>query len=432
MDYLLFVIYLLLFSWLVTRTVFFTKTGLSKSQLIIIFLLKLIAGIFYGWMGNFYGGMAQMVDTWNYHQYGLMEYKLLLKDPVEYLTNLFYDPYHQDGLNGFFGSRDSYWNDLKTNVFIKILSVFDIFSFGYYYVNVIFYTFITFTGPIAFYRVMADVFPDKKRIILLATFLVPSFLYWTSGIHKEGLLFTGIALICFHMYFGNKQGRMGWQRWLGILLGLFLLLLLRNFVLVIIIPAIVAWWLANRRPRYGLAVFAAVYAVACIAFFTLRYIDPRLDFPQAVVNKQQAFMQLVGNSSIPIRELEPDAWSFAKNTPQAITLSAVRPYPSDVRHLLSLAATVETDFLLLLFGLFLVFRRRNATGSKNVLYFCTFFAASLLLSIGFSVNNLGAIVRYRSIAIPLLATIMIAQTNWTAIASMLSGKSKNNPIDSTL
>jgi len=426
LDYLLFIAYLVLFSWLVTKTRFFNKTGLSKPQLVIIFLLKVIAGIFYGWMGNYYGGLAQMVDTWNYHQNGLLEYQLLLSDPKEYFTNLFHDPYHQEGLKGFLSSKDSYWNDLKSNVFIKILSIFDIFSFGYYYVNVIFYSFISLFGPIAFYRVVADAIPTQKRIIMLTTFLVPSFLYWASGIHKEGLIFSGIALIIFHIYFGNKENKFGIKRWLGILLGLFLLLLLRNFVLVIILPAILAWLLANKWPKYGLACFGAVYVFCSIAFFTLRYIDTRLDFPQAVVNKQQAFIQLVGNSSIPIKQLKPDVLSFLKNTPQAITLSAVRPYPSDVKHLLSLAAATETEMILLLFLLFLFFRKKNTIHSKNVLYFCVFFSISLLLSIGFSVNNLGAIVRYRSIIIPLLVGIMAVQTDWNTIADFFAGKNKKN------
>jgi hypothetical protein len=426
LDYLLFVAYLVLFSWLVTKTRFFAKTGLSKPQLVIIFLLKVIAGIFYGWMGNYYGGLAQMVDTWNYHHNGLLEYQLLTSDPKEYFTNLFHDPYHQEGLRGFFSSKDSYWNDLKANVFIKILSVFDIFSFGYYYVNVIFYAFISLFGPIAFYRVMSDVFPAQKRIILLTTFLVPSFLYWASGIHKEGLIFTGIALIVFHIYFGNKENKLGIKRWLGVFLGLFILLLLRNFVLVIILPAILASLLANKWPKYGLTCFTAVYVFCAIAFFTLRHIDSRLDFPQAVVNKQQAFIQLVGNSSIPIKQLQPDVLSFLKNTPQAITLSAVRPYPSDVKHLLSLAAAAETELILLLFLLFIFFRKKNTMHSKNVLYFCVFFSISLLLSIGFSVNNLGAIVRYRSIIIPLLVGIMAVQTDWKIIADIFTGKNKKN------
>ena len=155
-----------------------------------------MAGIFYGWIGIYYGGLAQMQDTWAYHANSIQEYHLLFNNPHEYFTNLFQDPY-ESGVSKFFETNDSYWNDLKGNIFIKILSVLNIFSFGHYYVNVIFYSFITLFGAIAIYRVMSDVFPGRKQIILLATFLVPSFLYWTSGIHKEGLIFTGISLVIY-------------------------------------------------------------------------------------------------------------------------------------------------------------------------------------------------------------------------------------------
>ena len=112
MEYLLFVVYLVLFAWLVTQTRFFVRSGLSKPQLIIIFLLKVIAGIFYGWVGIYHGGLARMVDTWIYHREALAEYHLLTIEPREYLTNLFHNPY-PEGMSNFFGSSASYWNDLK-------------------------------------------------------------------------------------------------------------------------------------------------------------------------------------------------------------------------------------------------------------------------------------------------------------------------------
>ena len=130
-------------------------------------------------------------------------------------------------------------------------------------------------------------------------------------------------------------------------------------------------------------------------------------------------------------ELKPTVISFLKNTPQAINLSTIRPYPSDVRHILSLAAAIEIDALLLMFGLFLIWRT-NHVQTKNIIYFCIFFSFSLLLAIGFSVNNLGAIVRYRSVIMPLLVIPMAAQINWTKIGSILLNniKNKNNMINS--
>lgn len=382
-----------------------------------------MAGIFFGWMGHYYGNLAQMLDTWAFHHLGVEEYKILRNNPQEYFTNMFHNPYPH-GMGNIFGSTDSYWNDLKGNIFVKMLSIFDIFSFSKYYVNVIFYAFITMVGPIAVFRVMKDIYPGRKNLLLLAAFLVPSFIYWTSGIHKEGLIFTGIALIIYHLYFGWKEKRYTLTRWLGVLLGILLLGVLRNFLLALIIPAILAWLLACKWPRHGLALFLGVYLVCGVLFFTARYIDPtRFDFPQAVVNKQQAFLQMQGGfSTIPIKELEPTAISFLKNTPQALTLSVLRPYPGDVRHLLSLAASIEINLMLILFLLFLFFRKKNGSPTKNAIYLCVFFSISVLLATGFSVNNLGAIVRYRSVIIPLLAIPMVVQTDWKKLASFFKEK----------
>jgi hypothetical protein len=429
LEYLLFVGYLILFAWLVTKVKFFSRSGLSKPQLVIVFLLKVMAGIFYGWIGLYYGNLAQMVDTWGFHYNSIQEYHLLYNNPHEYFTNIFRNPY-EGGVSKFFDSNDSYWNDLKGNVVIKVLSVFNILSFGHYYVNVIFYSFITLFGPIAIYRVMTDVFPSRKLPILMATFLVPSFLYWTSGIHKEGLIFTGIGLVLYCIYFGGKEKRFDIQRLLCLATGLLLILVLRNFLIVIIIPAILAWLLADRWPKYGLTIFVTLYLLFGILFFNVRYINSRFDFPQAVVNKQQDFMKLQGGTIIPIKELRPNAISFLKNTPQAINLSAIRPYPSDVHHILSLAAAIEIDMLLLIFVLFL-FWRTNGLQSRNFVYFCIFFSLSLLLAIGFSVNNLGAIVRYRSVIIPLLVVPMAAQIDWRRLNNFILNniKNKNNVTD---
>ena len=390
-----------------------------------------MAGIFYGWIGIYYGGLAQMQDTWSYHANSINEYHLLFNNPHEYFTNLFHDPY-ESGVSKFFETTGSYWSDLKGNFFIKILSVANIFSFGHYYVNVIFYSFITLFGAIAIYRVMSDVYPGRKLVILLATFLVPSFLYWTSGIHKEGLIFTGISLIVYCVYFSTKEKKLGIKRFLCLVAGLLLILALRNFLIIILVPAVAAWLIANRRPKYGLAIFGSLYLLFGILFFTARYINPKLDFPQAVVNKQQEFKQLQpGSSTIPMNDLEPTAVSFLKNTPQAINLSTIRPYPKDVRHILSLAAAIEINSILLLFLLFLFVRKNGAT-NKNLIYFCVFFSMTVLLAIGFSVNNLGAIVRYRSVIMPLVVIPMAAQIDWNRLGKLFFNniRNKNNIINS--
>lgn len=383
-----------------------------------------MAGIFYGWIGIYYGQYAYMFDTWGYHYASIEEYKLLFHNPSEYFFNIFQSGY-ENKYGGFFSSDYSWWNDLKSNMLVKFLSLLNIFSFGNYYVNVIFYSFITFTGPVAIYRVFRDVFPGKKVHVLLATFLIPSFAYWTSGIHKDGLVFMAISLITYHVYFGLKEKRFKLSRIFPLFISFIIILAFRNFLFVILIPALIAWILSTRIQKRTALIYFSTYLICGLLFFSLRYIFPWLDLPQAVVDKQKAFKTLQGNSGIELPELKPTVGSFLMNTPHALSSTTLRPHPGDVKHILSMAAASETVFLLLLFFLFL-FWRTNGVKSTSFIWFCIFFSFSFLLSIGFTVNFLGAIVRYRSIVLPFLFVPVISLINWERIYFILFDNIKNN------
>lgn len=412
MEYLLFTGYLILLAWLVTRIPFFTRAGLTKPQLLTLYLVKVIAGIFYGWIGIYFGGQAKMWDTWIYHTNSLYEYNLLLTDPHEYATNLFRNSY-EHGFTRFLASSGSYWNDLKGSIFIKLLSVFNIFSRGYYFINVLFYNFLSLFGLLAIFRVFVHVWPARKTALYLSCLLIPSILYWTSGIHKEGLIFAGIAFAVYGMYFSFIQKRFSAGRLLLIFTGILLLLLLRNALVVLLIPALFTWLIAERagwRVRTAFLICAALFIVA---FFTLRYVVPALDLPRSIAEKQQEFLQLgKGKATVSIRTLEPTAAGYLKNLPQAISLSVLRPYPSDVHNLFTLATSAEQLLLLLLFIIFLMRRHPFPAGSYGLLGFCLFFSIAVLLAIGYTNNNIGAIARYRTVVMPLLLIPMLAAIKW--------------------
>jgi hypothetical protein len=423
LEYLLFVGYLLLFAWLVTKVKFFTLSGLSKTQLVIFFFTKVLIAIIYGWIGIYYGGYAKMWDTWAFHTSGLYEYNLLQNDPQEYLSNLFRNGY-EDGMSRFFESRNSYWNDLKGNLFVKMLSVFDIFTLGHYYINVIFYSFFSMFGPIALYRVMTDAFKGKKTIILASIIGIPSFMYWTSGIHKEGMIFTGICLALYAVYFARKQGRFTLKQAIAVVLSLLLVLILRNFVAILLAPALFTWYFAERFKKNGILIFFSFYTLFIFFFFNIRTFIPQLDFPKAVVEKQHAFMKIKrGNTRVTINALEPTASSFLENTPQAIKLTLLRPQAKDVHHLLSLISVIEMYFLYLLVLLFLL-KRTPELPDRNMVCFCLFFSLTLLLAIGFSNNNIGAIVRYRTVVLPFLLLPLTLSIDWKGIRDLFTRQIK--------
>jgi hypothetical protein len=130
-----------------------------------------------------------------------------------------------------------------------------------------------------------------------------------------------------------------------------------------------------------------------------------------VVERQSAFMALNGQSDVEVEVLKPTFKNFVINAPQAFTISVIRPFPADVRHLLSFAAALEINLILLSFIIFLVWRK-NGVGFTPFILFSIFLSFSVLMMIGYSVNNLGAVVRYRSIVLPFLIIPMMAKINW--------------------
>lgn len=97
------------------------------------------------------------------------------------------------------------------------------------------------------------------------------------------------------------------------------------------IPALITWFIAERIGKKG--GWSSWVYIPCLVFcFSIsRYLVPQLDLPQAVVNKQHAFLKIKhGNTSVPINVLEPTAISFLKNTPQAIKLTLFRPQAKDI------------------------------------------------------------------------------------------------------
>lgn len=419
MAYLLFVGYLIALSWLLTRIRFFRSAELSHWQLILIFLLKVGAGIFYGWLGIYYAKTANMTDTWFFHASSLQEEQLLLQDPVRFFSELIHDPY-ESGRWKFLGTENSYWNDLKSNALIKALAILNLITGGHYLVNVLFYNFIGMFGVIAFYRVLTERYQSARVAAGLTSIVIPSVLFWTSGIHKEGILFSALGVLLFICHRSFQVKHWSSKRILLALLALLTILVFRNHLLFALLPALLLWFLLETFPQRKTRTSVGLYLLFLLVFFLSPYLHPAADLPSAVAQKQQEFLKMKGKSSLDVAPLEPTFTGFLKNLPKAIDLALTRPHLENVRHLLSLAAFLEVMLWVSLLLLWLRFPNPHTKWPTVPLdFFMLVFSFSVILLIGFSINNLGAIARYRSIVlIPLLAPVL-AGIDWKRIGKRL-------------
>jgi len=413
---LFFIIYLTLFCWLLTKIKFIKDAGLGNRLIILLFLVRIIAGAVNGYINLYH---YPDTDAAAFQQDGLIEYDLLLNHPKEFLTNIFIC-HHQNA--GLLDITDSFWNNLRSDLIIKLLAFFNIFSRGNFFINTLFYNFLIFFGSVSFYRIFIRLFPDKKIWLILILFALPSLIYFTSGIHKDGLVFLGLGIICYNLFFLVKKD-FSTPKFLWLLLGIAIIFLFRNFVLLTLVPGLTSWIIAEKTSRFKLQTFIVCYLFFIILFFGAGNLHPALDLPEYVSTRQIAFLQIAkgGQSAININPLFPSFRSFLNNAPQALNHTLMRPYLSEKSDLLYLPPEIEIFIFQALFFIFLLFRSANKKIDAFI-YFCIFFSLSMFLMIGYTIPILGAIVRYRSIYLPLLIIPILCYTDWKKVLKFIHFK----------
>ncbi|WP_462245841.1 hypothetical protein [Ferruginibacter sp.] len=382
-----------------------------------------MAGLVIGWVSyNVYG---KGNDYWNVNRDGWIEYQLLLTNPKEYFTNIFHSQYSQ-GYSGVFDSFQSFWNDLRNNIITKILSVFNIFSRGNYYINSLFFNFFGFLGHVAFYKIFIQLYKNKQRAVIVCCFLLPSMLYFTSGVQKDSIVFTTLGFLCYAVYKSIGDNNFTAKHLLVIFLSLVTLFLIRSYVLINILPALVIWIVVAKYKLPALTSFVIGYIITGVIFFGFNSIVHSINPLKTVTDKQAAFFTLPqASTQIELDTLHPNLKSFISNAPQAFNHLLLRPYPTELHAKSLLPINIELLLYQLLFIVFLFFKSKKEKHTTDpFIIFGVFFALTMFLFIGYIMPNLGSIIRYRSIYLPFLLTPVICGIGWERIGNLF--KIKNN------
>ncbi len=340
-------------------------------------------------------------DSWNYFQLSKGETDWLLQDPFAFIKDIFTSGYHHS--SNLFLQGNSYWNDLKSNVMIKLMALCNLFTFKNYYANAVLLNYIYFFGPVAVYRVFS---PKAQKNIpsAIAVFCIPSFLFWCSGAHKDGLLFTCIGLIIYFFYTQLRNRKINYAYIVYSLFLLIIIFALRNFLAFLLLPALLVWALCDFYPKKKWLIILLIYGTGIFLFFLTGFLKDANNFPEYIVKKQQEFKVLGGGSQIDLPALQPTAISYLKFLPNAFDISFLRPHFSEWKSISAIFATLELCALWL-FVFLSVFRlKKDSIFRTSFFVFCCCFSISVLLLCGYTVTLSGAITRYRSIILPFIIT----------------------------
>jgi hypothetical protein len=424
LAYFLFIIYFLIICFVLTKIKFVTQTSLGDKTILGLFAIKIMAGLVLGMVCYYYyNGLS---DYTGINENGIFEYNNLLHHPKIFFTDIFISNYGEN-YGEFFGTKGSYFNDLRGNILYKVLGFCNILSGGNYYINSLFFNFCCFLGHIALYKIFIAEYSTKKWQAVIGSFLLPSTLYYSSGIHKDLVVFVGLAFFCYAMYFGLKNS-FTTKKIVVLLFSFLLLLAIRNFVAILLLPIAATWFYCKSSKLHPAKTYAVALSILVVVSSILHFTSEKFDPLKVVINKQKAFLDLgKANTQYVNDTLQNSIVSFTTAAPIALRHSFLSPYPFEFNNIFLQIQSLELIAYFLLLILFFIFKeKKDKPFINSFTLFCFVFVFLIFLFIGYITPNAGTLVRYRSIYLPFVITPLLCSINWTVVKVRLAGQKKSH------
>jgi hypothetical protein len=381
----------------------FRSFGLSVFDLKVSFILKCLVGVGLWATYTYYYPFRGKGDTFRYFDDAMVIYGELWKNPVTYFKFLFGYGLDDPALIPVFDrmnnwtSAATYGLPNDTQTVIRLNMLIALLSGGVYWVHLLFFNVLSLTGLVGVYALFSENL-GKSRKLWWAIVLLPSALFWGSGLLKEAPF---LAAFGWYVWALSKSS----ERKPVLILTTVFLLVLKPYIFVAMLPATVAWVLVQRYHWNAWITSAAVSVVSFFIALKASIIYPAGDLLYILSKKQEDFYNTAVNagSTVYIDPVGVGAWEFIKTIPNRMLFTYGRPYLWESKTLLYIPPAVENIVLIVAIACALAaVYRRNETVRSPLMVFIVTFSVALAVIIGSTVPVLGALVRYKLPAVLLV------------------------------
>lgn len=408
-DVFIAIAYLGLLSFIIAKSKFFRIPFAKKSLSLILWAVKVMATLSFLLIYSLYEPYQKGNDSRVYFSDGLVLHETAKTNPDAFLRIMFGKEYSQDEK---IISKMNYWNrsydsvvpnDNRTIIRINVLMHF--VSFGNYMVHLLLMSFFSFIGLMALYKSVVLMNNKQKWISIIPVFLIPSTIFWSSGNIKEPILVFALGMSVW--YFFKTMSYFKISRLLLFLAYMILLFTIKSYVLFLLIPIMMGYLISKRTNKIPVwAVYSLSYLFMISLGLLVAYIKPSYSFVHLIYTKNLDFINMVNTfhsgSTFAIPNLESSFVDIMLNTPLAIFNALSRPWMWEADIWPKLLAAIENVFLILAMAYLIYKIDFRKSIRHSFFWFCLIFAISLLALSGLVTPNMGALVRYKSPALPFL------------------------------
>lgn len=403
------------FGSLILRSPFFKDPVVPRGAFLGAFLLKFLAGMLLWAVYSFHYPMQGNSDAFNYFEEAMTLHQILYEDPLAY-GDILLGTEFDEGEAKLYLEQADHWekpynygivNDNRTIIRANMICRW--FSFGYYHVHTAIFCFVSFLGMTALYRSFRRHLPNMHYGGFLAAFLIPSVVFWGSGVLKEAILLFGMGFFFYYWVRSIEDRDRSTLPW-ALLFTLFLVSI-KTYVLLALVPGLLCYWMAHAlKHRYTLADFLFGHAILGSFAFHLPYFGIPYDVLGMIRLKQKDFYNVAelhdAGSSIEAPPIE--GWeSFFLGVPEALWNALFRPHILEMEKWLYLPPAMENLCLLLALIFASCFWKAPAPASRPIYLWGLSFVLILGILIGFTTPVLGAIIRYQIPLLPFFIFVLL-------------------------
>lgn len=411
--------YILVFSFIIWKVNFFKSESIPTFFPTAAFLVKIFVGIILTLIYTYYYPNRNTADIYKYFDDSKIMYDAFYSNFSDFAKMLiglgndstYFNENYYDKMNWWYRqSVGNIYND--SHVIIRFNTLVRFFSFGNFYVHTVFMCFLSFIGCMALYKAFSIFIKNKEKQLFVGIFFLPSVLFWSSGVLKEGILLFTIGILLFSFFSITVLKNKTILNYTILSFSLLLLFYLKFYVLASLTPALIAFAINKKNTALNYLFVFAIY-ITCISTLSLFFseLNPLI----LLKEKQQAFLALAQkeNAGSFLNEFTLDGTllSIIKSIPYAIKNTFLLPIFFLSKSSIEFIAAIENLFLQLFFITALLHKKKMDFMERNFVWMGISFSVLLFLLIGISTPILGAIVRYKTPALPFIFAVLLLLTN---------------------
>lgn len=254
------------------------------------FLIKILAGFAFLYVYSFHYGNGELSDDAHVYMHeSKIVHDVANESPSDYIK-LLLELGDETQLTNKYLSKTEHWdageqallNDAKN--LLKVHSLIHFISFGSPVIHVIIMCLIGLIGTLYLTKALAPRSNLPTSYVFLIFLLFPGLLFWSSGLAKEPFVILGIGWVLYAIS-GNKSFN---KSIFYTLLGAFILLMFKSYLLIVAIPGIMFYLGHRLLPQLKLWMVASG-TILTITLITLALESPRNKVVHLLTRKQFDF-----------------------------------------------------------------------------------------------------------------------------------------------